>query len=99
MLDGVGGHVDDTVVVTIHQCSATKRGIEFQEELAHPCSFCNSFSDNTILSFSTRARDSVLTLGVPGNEVVTKERNIARGGLTRIQATSPSTISECRPQD
>jgi hypothetical protein len=29
MLDRVGGHVDSTDVVTIHQCGATERGVEF----------------------------------------------------------------------
>jgi hypothetical protein len=77
----VGSHVDSTDVVTIHQCSAAKRGVELQEELAQPCSFCNSISHSAILSFSTKPRDGVLTLGGPGDEVVTKEHSIARGGI------------------
>ena len=54
MLNRVGGHVDNTDVVTVHQCSAAKRGVELQEELAQPCSFCNSISHSAVLSFSTR---------------------------------------------
>jgi hypothetical protein len=77
MLDGVGGHVGSTDVVTVHQCSVTKRDVEFQEELAQPCSLYNSICQNVILSFSTRPRDNVLTLGGLGDEVVTKEHIIA----------------------
>jgi hypothetical protein len=71
MLDGFRGHVDDTDVVTIHQCCAAKRSMEFQEELAQPCGFWNSISHNVILGFSIRPRDGVLTLGGPGDEIVT----------------------------
>jgi predicted ThiF/HesA family dinucleotide-utilizing enzyme len=59
--------------------------MEFQEELAQP--------HTSILSFSTRPRDGVLTLGRLGNQVATKERSIARGGPARIWAASPISIS------
>ena len=54
MLNRVGGYVDGTDVVTIYQCGTTKRGVKLQEELAQPCSFCNSISHSAVLSFSTR---------------------------------------------
>jgi hypothetical protein len=44
------------------------------------CGFGNCISHSAILSFSARPRDSVLTLGGPRDEVVTKERSIAQGG-------------------
>ena len=93
MLNRIGGHVDDDDVVTIHQRSVAKRGVELQEELAQPCSFYNSISHSVILSFSTRPRDGVLTLGGPGDEVITEEHSIARGGLACIRTAGPIKIS------
>ena len=98
MLDGVGGHVDNTDVVTVHQCSVAKRGVELQEELAQPCSFCNSISHSAILSFSTRPRDGVLTLGGPGDEVVTEEHNIGPRWTCVYPGNQPNQ-HQCRPQD
>jgi hypothetical protein len=67
--------------------------MEFQEELAQPRSFGNSIRHTSILSFSTRPREGVLTLGRPENQVVTKERSIARGRPARTKAASPISIS------
>ena len=67
--------------------------MEFQEELTQPCGFGNSISHNAIFDLNTRPEDSVLRLGRPRDEVVTKECSIARGGPARIQASSPISIS------
>ena len=53
MLNRVGGHVDSTNVVTIHQCGAPKRGMQLEKELAQPGSLCNSIGHRAILGFST----------------------------------------------
>jgi hypothetical protein len=53
MLHRIGGHVDGTNVVAVHQCGAPKRGMQLQEKLAQPGCFCNSVSHRAIFSFST----------------------------------------------
>jgi hypothetical protein len=47
--------------------------MELLEELPEPISFDHA----VILSLGARARDDVLVLGGPGDEVVTEEHNIA----------------------
>jgi hypothetical protein len=53
MLHRVGGHVDGTNVIIVHQCGAPKRGMQLQEKLAQPDRRCNSISHRAILSFNT----------------------------------------------
>ena len=53
MLHRVGGHVDDTDVITVDQCGAPKRGMQLREKLAQPGRLCNSISNRAILGFST----------------------------------------------
>jgi hypothetical protein len=58
----------------------------------------NAFSDKVeidldmLCTLSARARDGVLTLGGPGDEVVIEEHIIARGGPAYIQANRPACI-------
>ena len=53
MLDWVGRNVESTDVVTIHQCSATERGMKLLEKLAQPRCLSNTISYCTVLGFST----------------------------------------------
>jgi len=53
MLDWVGRHVESTNVVTIHQCSATERGMKLLEKLAQPRCLSNTISYCTVLGFRT----------------------------------------------
>jgi hypothetical protein len=66
--------------------------MELLEELPEPISFGHA----VILSLGARARDDVLVLGGPGDEVVTEEHNIARGGPACIRATHPVHIRVVR---
>jgi hypothetical protein len=56
-----------------------QRGVQFQGLLAKPTSLCNAISNNPIFYFSTGARDHVLVLGWPRDEVVPKEDDIIKG--------------------
>jgi hypothetical protein len=57
--------------------------MEVLEELSEP----TCFSHDVILNLDTRAGDDVLALGELGDEVVTEEQSIARGGPAFIRAT------------
>jgi len=93
MLDWVGGHVDSTDIITIYQCSATERGMKLLKKLAQPRCLCNTISNCTVLCFGTGSGHGVLTLRGPGDEIVTKEHSIARGGIARIRTACPVSIS------
>jgi hypothetical protein len=56
------------------------------EELAHPGSLCHAFGHKAILSLCDGAGDDGLPLGGPGDEVGTKEHDIAQGGPARVGA-------------
>jgi len=88
MLNGVGGHVDGADVVAVDQSSSTKRDVKFLEKLSQPRRLYNSIGDSAILSLSTGARDGLLPLGRPRNQIITEEHGIARGGLTCVRTTS-----------
>jgi hypothetical protein len=66
--------------------------MELLEELPEPTSFSHIVGHSVILSLGTRARDGVLVLGGPRDEVVTDEHNIARSGPVCIRATRPVRI-------
>jgi len=93
MLNRVGGYVDGADVVTIHQRSSVRRGVELMQQLVQPCGLSDTISHGAILSLGAGSRDSVLTLGGPGDEVVTEKHSIARGGLARIRTTGPININ------
>jgi hypothetical protein len=61
-------------------------------ELSEPTSFGHAVGHGEILSLGARVGDDVLTLGGVGDEVVTEEHNIARGGSACIWATHPVRI-------
>jgi hypothetical protein len=48
----VGGHVDNTDVVAIHQCGAPERGMQLEKKLVQLGSLCNSIGHCAILGFS-----------------------------------------------
>jgi len=93
MLNRVGRHVDGANVVTIDQSSAPKRGMELEQELTQPRGLNNTVGHCAVLSFSTGSGGCILTLGGPGDEIITEEHSVARGGLARVRATSPISVS------
>jgi hypothetical protein len=92
VLNGVGGEVDDTVVVTVDESALWQQSMELLEELPEPTSFNHAVGYDAILSLGARAGDDVLELGIPGDEVITEEHSVARGGATCIWATHPVRI-------
>jgi len=85
-MNRIGGHANNADIITIYQSSAAKRGVKLLKELAQLSRLGNSIGHCAILSLRTGPRNSGirLTLGRLGDEVVTKEQCIARGGLARI---------------
>ena len=53
MLYRIGGHVDCTDVVAIHQCGVPKGGVQLQKKLAQPSGLCNSIHHCAILGLCT----------------------------------------------
>jgi hypothetical protein len=66
--------------------------MELLEELLELTSFSHAIGRGAILSLGARSRDDVLALRGPGDEVVAKEHNVARGGPVCIRATCPVRI-------
>jgi len=93
VLNRVGRHVDGTNVVTVDQSSTPKGGMELEQELTQPRGLSNTIGHCAVLSFSTGSGDCILTLGGPGDEIITEEHSVARGGLARVWATSPISVS------
>jgi hypothetical protein len=101
VLNRVGEEVDDVDVVTVDESALRQWSMELLEELSEPTGFGVSFSHavghGVILSLGARAGDDTLALGGPGDEVVTEEHSIARGGPActgqPTQSTSVWTVS------
>ena len=93
MLNRVGRHVDSANVVTIDQSSSPKGGMELEQELTQPRGLSNTVGHRAVLSFNTGSGDCILTLGGPGDEIITEEYGVDRGGLARVRATSPISVS------
>jgi hypothetical protein len=66
--------------------------MELLKVLPEPTSFSHAIGHNMILSLGAQSGDDVLALGGPGDEVVTEEHSIARGGPACIWATRPVRI-------
>jgi hypothetical protein len=66
--------------------------MELLKELSETTRFNHVVGHNVILSLSAQSGDDVLALGGPGDEVVTEEHSIARGGLACIRTTCPVRI-------
>jgi hypothetical protein len=58
--------------------------MELLEELPEPTSFSHAIGPGVILSLNAQLGDDVLVLAGPGDEVVTEEHSVARGGPTCI---------------
>jgi hypothetical protein len=92
VLDRVGGEVDSADVVTVDKSALWQWSMELLEELSEPTSFSHTVGHDTILSIDARMGDDVLGLEGPGDEIVTKEHNIAQGRSVCIRATRPVRI-------
>jgi hypothetical protein len=66
--------------------------MELLEELPEPTSFSHAIGPGVILSLNAQLGDDVLVLAGPGDEVVTEEHSVARGGPACIRATRPIYI-------
>jgi hypothetical protein len=88
VLDGVWRHINNTDIVTIYQCGPAQGSVQLRAKLTNPSGFSNCICNSTILRLGTRAGDRILTLGWPGDEVVTKKNNISWVGSAGIWATS-----------
>jgi hypothetical protein len=66
--------------------------MELLEKLVQPATLSNSMGDSTVLRFSTRARDIVLSFGRPRHQVVTKEDAEARGGAACVRVARPVSV-------
>jgi hypothetical protein len=92
VLNGVGGEVDGADVVAVDENALRQQSMELLEELPEPTNFSYAVGHGVILSLSARAGDDVLTLGGPGDEIVTEKHSVARGGPTCIRVTRPVRI-------
>jgi hypothetical protein len=67
--------------------------VKLQEKVAKPTRFRYHISNTLVLGFCTRARECGLSLGRPGNEVVTKKHTIAGGRAAGVRTSTPIGIS------
>jgi CBS domain-containing protein len=93
MLNGVGGEVHDTDVITVDESATRWRSLELMQELAQPGSLSHTIDDGMILGFGAGAGDDNLPLGRPGDQVVPEEHGIARHGVTSVRTASPVSVS------
>jgi hypothetical protein len=77
MLNGVGGEVHGTDIVTVDKCAPRRRGLDLVEQLTQPGGLSHAVGNSTILGLSARAGDDGLLLGRPGNQVVPQKHRIA----------------------
>jgi hypothetical protein len=70
-----------------------KRTVKFLEELTQPTSLGNTIGNNVVLSFNTRARDNLLSLGGPRDKIISKKHRITRSRATSVQTPNPISIS------
>jgi hypothetical protein len=57
-----------------------------------PTSLYNIIGNNPLFYFTTGARDRILALGGPRDEIVPKENYIPRSGLVSVGASYPISI-------
>jgi hypothetical protein len=77
MLNGVGGKVHDTDVVTVDESAARWQSLELMQELAQPGGLSHTIGDGTVLGFDAGAGDESLSFGRSGDQVVPEEHGIA----------------------
>jgi hypothetical protein len=63
VLNGVGGEVHHTDVVTVDQHALGERSVELGVKLPEPGGLSHAVSDSAVLRLSTRAGDHQLSLG------------------------------------
>jgi len=85
--------VNGTNIITIHQSSQREWKVKLQEKIAKPTRFRYHISSTPVLGFCTRARECGLSLGRPGNEVVTKKHTIAGDRTAGARTSTPISIS------
>jgi hypothetical protein len=88
MLNGVGGEVHGTDVVTVDESAARWRSLELMQELAQPGGLSHTIGDDTVLGFGAGVGDDSLPLGRPGDQVVPEEHGIARRGAMSVRTAS-----------
>ena len=72
MLDGVGGHVDGADVVAEDDRRRRRWSMKLLEKLPKPTRLSHGVSHGAVLGFSARARDRVLSLGGPRDEIISE---------------------------
>jgi hypothetical protein len=77
VLNGDGGEVDGTDVVTVDESGLWQWSMELLEELSEPTSFNHAIGHDMILSLCAEPGDNVLMVGGPGDVVVTEEHSVA----------------------
>jgi hypothetical protein len=92
MVDGVGGEVHATNVVTIDKCAPHQWTMQLLKQLTKPCHLGDAIGHNAVLGLGTRAGDDRLPLRGPRDETVTKEHGETEGGPTRVRTADPVSI-------
>jgi hypothetical protein len=67
ILNGVGGEVHGTDVVTVNKSAVQWRSLELMQELVQPSGLSHTIGDGTILGFGAGAGDDNLPLHRPGD--------------------------------
>jgi hypothetical protein len=63
MLNGVGGEVDGTDVVTVNQRALRQQTLELMEQLSQPGGLSHTICDSTVLSLHAGTRDDSMSFG------------------------------------
>lgn len=69
-----------------------QRIVKLKQQLAQPSGLSDTVGNSLIFCFSTRTRHLTLPFRRPGDQVVTRENNIACSGLTSVRTTRPISI-------
>jgi hypothetical protein len=83
MLDGVGGEVHSTDVVTVDECAPYQQTVQLLKQLTKPCRLGNVVGHSAVLGLG--AGDNRLPLRGPGDKTVAKEYDETGGGSTRVR--------------
>ena len=72
MLDGVRGHVDGADIVAEDDRRRRRWSMKLLEKLPKPTRLSHGVCHDAVLGFSARARDRVLSLGGPRDEIISE---------------------------
>jgi hypothetical protein len=89
ILNGVGGEIHGTDVVTVDESVPRRRTLELMEQLAQPGGLSHTISDGAVLGFRAGPRDDHLSHGRPGHKVVLEEHRVAGRRATSVRTSSP----------